>query len=178
MPAMPVMPPIDVVSDASVALKWFHAEGEEEVEPSRGLIGAYEAQTVALQVLDLTAYEIGNALLRGRTKATPSQVNTVLQSLSEICPATRPGQEDFGLAAEIAARHGLTFYDAVYAAVAQRRHARLATLDQQLLDAALGMRPSEIPLEPAAPPTPRRKRLTPGSRSAEPDSGGRPARRR
>jgi hypothetical protein len=32
------MPAIDVVSDASVALKWFHAEGEEEVEPARALI--------------------------------------------------------------------------------------------------------------------------------------------
>ncbi len=133
-------------------------------------------------MLDLTAYEIGNALLRGRTKATPSQVNAVLRSLSEICPATRPGQEDLILAAEIAARHGLTFSDAVYAAVAQGRHARLATLDRQLLDGGLGMRPSEImreiPLEPAARPTPRRKRLTPGSRSGGPDSGGRRARRR
>jgi len=29
---MPTTATIDVVSDANVALKWFHAEGEEEVE--------------------------------------------------------------------------------------------------------------------------------------------------
>jgi hypothetical protein len=43
-----------------------------------------------LQVLDLTAYEVGNALLRGRAKATANQVATVLEALAEICPATRP----------------------------------------------------------------------------------------
>ena len=38
------MPTIDVVSDASVALKWFHAEGEEEVEASRALLERYGRQ--------------------------------------------------------------------------------------------------------------------------------------
>jgi hypothetical protein len=46
------MPAIDVVSDASVALKWFHAEGEEELEPSRDLLAAHQNRTVALHVLD------------------------------------------------------------------------------------------------------------------------------
>jgi hypothetical protein len=35
---MPATRAIDVVSDANVALKWFHAEGEEEVEPARALL--------------------------------------------------------------------------------------------------------------------------------------------
>ncbi len=34
------MPVIDVVSDASVAVKWFHAEGEGEVTEARALLGA------------------------------------------------------------------------------------------------------------------------------------------
>jgi predicted nucleic acid-binding protein len=63
---MPATRAIDVVADASVALKWFHAEGEEEVEPARALLAGQRERTAALRMLDLTPYEVGNALLRGR----------------------------------------------------------------------------------------------------------------
>jgi predicted nucleic acid-binding protein len=138
------MPAIDVVSDASVALKWFHSEGEEEVPEARALVAAHQARTVALLVLDLTAYEVGNALMRGRTKASAEQVATVLESLEEICPAVRPDTGELRLAAELAERHDLTVYDAAYAAVAESREATLATLDRALLEAGLGRRPSEL----------------------------------
>jgi predicted nucleic acid-binding protein len=138
------MPAIDVVSDASVVVKWFHSEGEEEVVESRALLDAHRERRVALTVLDLTAYEVGNALLRGRAKASDKQVAIVLDSLAEICPALRPSREELRLATKLASRHGLTLYDAAYAAVAKSRKATLATLDEQLLDARLGRRPSEL----------------------------------
>jgi len=138
------MPAIDVVSDASVALKWFHAAGEEEVAESRALVAAHQARAVALLVLDLTAYEVGNALMRGRAKASAVQVATVLAALEEICPAVRPDADELRLASELAERHELTVYDAAYAAVAESREATLATLDRALLKAGLGSRPSEL----------------------------------
>jgi predicted nucleic acid-binding protein len=138
------MPVIDVVSDASVALKWFHAEGEEEVEPARALVAAHQARAIALTVLDLTAYEIGNALLRGQVNATSEQVATVLESLDVICPAIRPDTAELSRAGRLAARHDLTLYDAAYAAVAESRDATLVTLDRALLNAGLGRRPSEL----------------------------------
>lgn len=138
------MPVIDVVSDANVALKWFHAEGEEEVEEARALLDAHKARTVALCVLDLTAYEVGNALMRGRAAAGADQVATVLEALGEVCPALRPDPSDLRRATELAAQHDLTLYDAAYAAVAESREATLATLDTALLDAGLGTRPSEL----------------------------------
>jgi predicted nucleic acid-binding protein len=138
------MPVIDVVSDASVALKWFHAEGEEEVAEARSLLDAHKARTVALSVLDLTAYEVGNALLRGHAKASAEQVDTVLEALGVLCPAVRPDREELRLATELATRHELTFYDAAYTAVAKNREADLATLDHDLLDAGLGTRPGEL----------------------------------
>ncbi|HZJ49322.1 MAG TPA: type II toxin-antitoxin system VapC family toxin [Actinomycetota bacterium] len=153
---MPEMPAIDVVSDANVALKWFHAEGEEEVPEARALVAAHQARTVALQVLDLTAYEVGNALLRGRAKATASEVATVLEALAEICPAVRPGADELRLAAELGARHDLTLYDAAYAAVAENRGATLATLDRALLKAGLGSRPSEL-VDELAQPDPQKR---------------------
>jgi predicted nucleic acid-binding protein len=138
------MPAIDVVSDASVALKWFHAAGEEEVAESRALVAAHQARAVALLVLDLTAYEVGNALMRGRAKASAVQVATVLAALEEICPAVRPDADELRLASELAERHELTVYDAAYAAVAESREATLATLDRALLKAGLGSRPSAL----------------------------------
>jgi predicted nucleic acid-binding protein len=138
------MPAIDVVSDASVALKWFHAEGEEEVEPSRALLAAQADRTVALHVLDLTAYEVGNALLRGRVGASAEQAATVLEALAEVCPVIAPAPDELREAAALAERHELTLYDAAYAAVAARRGAQLATLDGELLRAGLGQRPSEL----------------------------------
>jgi predicted nucleic acid-binding protein len=138
------MPVIDVVSDANVTLKWFHAEGEEEVEEARALLDAHKARTVALSVLDLTAYEVGNALMRGRAAAGAEQVATVLEALAEVCPALRPNPGELRRATELAAEHDLTLYDAAYAAVAESREAELATLDSALLDAGLGIRPSEL----------------------------------
>ena len=138
------MPTIDVVSDASVALKWFHAEGEDEVEASRALLERFGRQAIALQVLDLTPYEVGNALLRGRAAVAADRVAVVLEALAAICPQVSPTTADLREAAILAERHGLTIYDAAYAAVARARDAELATLDQALLRSGLGRRPSAI----------------------------------
>jgi len=97
-----------------------------------------------LRVLDLTAYELGNALLRGRFGVDAAGVADVLDALHDICPAIAPTQDDLREAARLAAAHRLTFYDASYAAVARRRDAELATLDGELLRAGLERRPSEL----------------------------------
>jgi predicted nucleic acid-binding protein len=138
------MPAISVVSDANVVLKWFHSEGEEEVAAARALLEAHKERTVALSVLDLTVYEVGNALMRGRMGASAEQAATVIEALAEICPAIRPSLEEMKEAGRLAERHGLTLYDAAYAAVAQSRSAELVTLDRALLDAKLGSRPQEV----------------------------------
>jgi predicted nucleic acid-binding protein len=135
---------IDIVADANVALKWFHAKGEEEVEPVHEILGRYRAHEIALYVLDLTTYEVGNALLRGHSHTPADRVAIVLDSLREICPAITPGHEDMQLACTLASEHELTLYDATYAAVARRRGATLVTLDGRLLDSGLGVRPSEL----------------------------------
>jgi len=138
------MPAISVVSDANIVLKWFHSEGEEEVESSRALLGAHRERTVALTVLDLTAYEVGNALMRGRAGASTEQAATVIEALAEVCPALSPSPQEMRLASQLAERYDLTLYDAAYAAVAQSRSAELVTLDRALLAAKLGSRPSEL----------------------------------
>lgn len=141
---MPATRAIDVVSDADVALKWFHAEGEEEVEPARALLAGQRERTVALRMLDLTPYEVGNALLRGRPEIAAGRVAAVLAALAELCPAIAPSADDLAEAARLAEQHDLTLYDAAHAAVARRRGAELATLDRALLRADLGRKPSDL----------------------------------
>jgi predicted nucleic acid-binding protein len=138
------MPPIDIVCDASVVLKWFHAEGEEDVDASRALLDLYRRRAVALSVLDLTAYEVANALLRGHPGVEAPQVVTVLEALAVVCPRLAPSPGELADAVALADRHHLTMYDAAYAAVAGARHAHLATLDRALLAAGLGRRPSDL----------------------------------
>jgi predicted nucleic acid-binding protein len=133
----------EVVCDASVVLKWFHAEGEEEVEESRTLLDLHASGAIALSVLDLTAYEVGNALVRG-AGAPASAAQAALEALALICPKLALSTADLADALTLAERHGLTVYDAAYAAMARNRGARLVTLDRLLLDAGLGVRPSEV----------------------------------
>jgi predicted nucleic acid-binding protein len=131
-----------VVADASVVLKWFHAAGEEAVEPARAILEAFARQRIDLVTLDLAIYEIGNALLRV-AGAGPQATATVLGALTEICqPVTLSGPER-ATAARLASEHDLTFHDAAYAAVAQERRGRLVTLSHELLEAHLGVRPED-----------------------------------
>ncbi|MBS1677926.1 MAG: type II toxin-antitoxin system VapC family toxin [Actinobacteria bacterium] len=138
------MSAIDIVSDANVALKWFHAEGEQEVEEARALLDAHRSRVARMAVLDLTPYEVGNALMRGRAKASAEQAATVIAALGDVCISVSPDVDDFRRATVLAERHGLTLYDATYAAVAEGHGAELATLDQELLGAGLGKRPREL----------------------------------
>lgn len=135
---------IEVVSDASVALTWFHADGEAQVGPARALVRLHAERAISLSVLDLTAYEVGNALLRGRAGASAVQVAAVLDALERLCPRIAPTTRELRHAARIAEQHELTIYDAAYAAVAAARGAELATMDDALLTAGLGRRPSVI----------------------------------
>jgi len=130
-----------VVVDASVVLKWFHAAGEEAVEPARTILDAFARRQVDLVVLDLTIYEIGNVLVRAG--AGPQSTATVLGALTEICQAVTLSGPEQQTAARLAGEHHLTFHDAAYAAVAHERRGRLVTLSRALLKANLGVRPED-----------------------------------
>lgn len=134
---------VDIVCDASVVLKWFHAEGEEELGESRALLDLHRSRRAALSILDLTMYEVGNALILGM-RVPADRTGVVVEALDAICPSLTITLPELTDALALAERHGLTVYDAAYASVARSRRARLATLDRRLLDAGLGERPSGI----------------------------------
>jgi predicted nucleic acid-binding protein len=133
----------EVVCDTSIVLKWFHDEGESDVEEARALLTAHQSGRLTTWVLDLTFYEMGNVLLR--SLGWPATlVAAQLDDLSAICGTLTLSGADLRLAADIAAEHGLTFYDAAYAAAARSRHSALATADRALLEAGVGASPRAI----------------------------------
>jgi predicted nucleic acid-binding protein len=130
-----------VVADASVVLKWFHAAGEEALEPARSILEAFARRRIDLVILDLAIYEVGNVLLRAG--AAPQATAKVLGALTEICEPVALSGPEMATAARLAREHYLTFHAAAYAAVAQERRGRLVTLDPKLLAANLGVRPED-----------------------------------
>ena len=76
---------LEILCDASVVLKWFHAEGEEEAGESRALLDLHRSRRAALSVLDLTMYEVGNALVRGM-RVPAARAQAVIEALDAICP--------------------------------------------------------------------------------------------
>jgi len=50
--------------DTSVLIKWFHSDGEGELEQSRALRSAHVAGELDVHMLDLASYEVGNVLTR------------------------------------------------------------------------------------------------------------------
>lgn len=76
--------------DTSVLVKWFHAEGEGEVDAARSLLSGHRAGTASL-----------------------------------------------------GARHGLSFYDAAWAAAARALEVPLVSADRQLLGAGLAVSATE-----------------------------------
>ena len=119
--------------DTSVVLKWFHEEGESDVEPARRLLAAHRSRNARVLLLDLVAYELGNVLVRAlRRPATV--VTQQLDLLHRLCgPLVHPAPSWHAGAAQLAQRDRLTFYDASWAAAAEALECDLVSADRQLL---------------------------------------------
>jgi predicted nucleic acid-binding protein len=117
------------IVDASIAVKWFlPVEREPDGELARQLIGRLAMRTTALAV-----HEVGN-VLTVHSGWSAEKIAAALDLLVEICGEPlqlQPG--DHRAAADLALEHGLTFYDASYAAIARRLQRRLLSADEDLI---------------------------------------------
>lgn len=134
---------MDVLCDASVVVKWFASRREPELAESRAIARAGE-QRLTLRVLELTHLEVANVMLR--KKGMPGErVGAILDRLLLI--AGEPHRATFTqlrLATGLADGHGLSVYDALYWAVAERTGRSLVTADAALLGAGAGESPSQL----------------------------------
>lgn len=119
--------------DASVALKWFMPrDSEPDADLARSAIGQLAMRTTSLAV-----YEIGNILTR-KSGWDADQIALALKVLNDICGDPLDLEpDDRRAAADIALTHDITFYDASYAAIAERTGRRLLSADSDLVQPGL-----------------------------------------
>lgn len=120
------MPPTYIV-DASVAVKWLNQKNEPAAAEALALLQEAITGACLLVSSDLLPHEVLNALIRGKGlngRPLEQAVELFFSFPLEYVPTS------FGLAAAaalIAEQERLTFYDAIYVALAFERSAPLIT---------------------------------------------------
>jgi predicted nucleic acid-binding protein len=122
----------EVVLDASVALKWFHSEGEDHLEAARALRERFEAGELRVLAPPLLWLEILNVAARRWhwEEARLSRLASTLEDLGfQLVEPDLPGVARWAAA-------GLTAYDAAYVAVAEQTGSPLVTDDAEIIGTA------------------------------------------
>ncbi len=86
-------------------------------------------------VLDLTVYEVGNAVWkehRARRVRDPKALAAVFGEVLSGVGVVRVGSEEMGEVLELAVAEGITFYDAAYLYAARKLGLKLVTEDSDL----------------------------------------------
>lgn len=123
--------PLALVVDASVSVDVVTDKGDW---PTR--MEAWLEADAMLFAPSHFILETANGMLRGQ-RLPAGQVRTHLRHLAGLEISTMPeGLDDVLECIELAARHGLTTYDAAYLQLAMRLDAELATQDKALARAA------------------------------------------
>ena len=116
-----------------MTLAWFL---EKEATPE--ILAAHErVDSEGAVVPQIWHFEVRNSLVSNerRGRMTDTQTPRVIAALDEL-PITTDSQPDLDVTMTLARAHALTFYDALYLELAQRRQATLLSLDHELLRAA------------------------------------------
>ncbi len=133
-----------IFCDSNVALKWFHVEGEEQMAESTAIVRLGRRRDTEVRILDLTYFEIGNALVRKKRLATELVVSAFRRLPRLTGVPVRLSLDELSMAAGLAEVHGLTFYDAAYWAASVSHQAELVTMDAALLKAGAGSTPAQL----------------------------------
>ena len=122
------------VVDASVAFKWFFEDREPFVAQAWELLARHRDGEIVLCAPDLLYLEITSALRkRGVDAGVMAQACALLEALTLGWARIDAGLTSH--AAELAVRHGITVYDATYAALAASLDCELITDDRRLAGA-------------------------------------------
>lgn len=121
-----------LVLDTSVVLKWF--ADEENTEKALEIKEDFLSGEHEIVVPDLLRYELSNAM-RYTDGFDHELISESLSNLKDLdIDIVVPTNEVMELAAKIAMEQEITFYDAVFIALADHIDARLITSDQELAD--------------------------------------------
>lgn len=118
------------VLDASVAVKWYSMDREEDLEKADRLLQMYVEGSCGMVAPVLISFELANAL-RFNPNLAETDVRKAMLEFHELQITLEPPRQYIGLAVELAFKYSLTVYDAVYAALAQARAMPLITADHK-----------------------------------------------
>jgi predicted nucleic acid-binding protein len=123
------------IVDASVAVKWFRSR---EIEPDRAQAEALIARA-SIRTTNLCLFEVGNALAL-KTRDSDEQIGLKLSALVRYCgPPIDLLPADYASTSRLVRKHGLTFYDASYVAIAERLGRKVISADRDLLGPGLAV---------------------------------------
>lgn len=131
--------------DSCVWLAWVRPVDEPDHEAAEGIVTKTARGEVELRLLDMTLYELGNAVVRA-WRHPPREAEMMVAAALDLCaaPPLVPTASERRSAHALAEEHRLTVYDATYAAVAQERRLTLVSGDWQLLRAGLATAPADV----------------------------------
>ena len=119
------------VVDASVAVKWYVHESDRE--KALGLRADYARRRVDLLAPRLILYEVGNAL-RYHPNADENLSSDGVRALYGMGFTVEwSGNDAVQEAMRIAYSENITFYDAVYLALAEKEDAKVISADEKLI---------------------------------------------
>ena len=124
---------MDIVIDASVAIKWFKDEDEEYVGPALAIQEKKRCGDTEIIIPDLLFLEVLNAFLT-KPGFTREDIKAVKESLIKMnMKIIYPGSKLLEETIDIAVKNSLTFYDSLYIATADYNDAILYTEDKEIL---------------------------------------------
>lgn len=120
-----------VVVDSSVAYKWLHALGESHVDEAVVLLNKHLAGKVLLVAPSNLSGEVANAL-RYEPRLTPADVDELLSHLEAVdVHLVDVTYSRLRAATDLAYRHNLSVYDALFLQLAEELGCPLVTADRK-----------------------------------------------
>lgn len=145
-------PPAWIV-DASVATKWYLRD-EKDTSKADAILHGHVEGTAPLLAPQIIRYEVTNSLLRAVRNNRIDQVYALRATRRfhalRIVEAS-DSEERLALAVELAYGMGISFYDAVYVALAEELGQQVVTANRVLYDRVEGHLPSSTVLLEALP---------------------------
>ena len=118
---------LNVVVDTSVITKWLNQNGENDVDMADRIMESALKGEIELIAPELSKYEYGNVLLRGK-QLTPKEANISLGTayslpINFVSESEDLARETFTIAFNL----GITYYDASFLSLAKKYDAVLVT---------------------------------------------------
>jgi predicted nucleic acid-binding protein len=123
------------VIDASIAVKWYSAFGEDDLTKADKLLEAYVDGSCEFTAPTLIVYELVNAL-RYNPNFQGADVKRAAKDFFGLQITLEDPARYMSAAIELAFKYSLTVYDAVYAALSQVTGIPLITADYQFFTRA------------------------------------------